>query len=49
MFNYVNQKVVGEVTYTAYRDSTNPKNVKVVLSTGEEVFPPNFKEYWSNL
>lgn len=49
MFAFVNEKTVNGVTYTAYRSTDNPKDVKVVLSTGEEVYPDNFKKYWEAL
>ena len=52
MYAFVNEKTINEVIYTAYRNTENPKDVKVVIQDGDnikEIKPVSLKEYWSNL
>ena len=49
MYAFVNEKTVNKITYTAYRNTDNPKDVKVLTSDGQELYPENFKAFWKGL
>ena len=49
MYAFCNEKTIENKTYTAFRDTENPEDVKIVIDGVEEIFPANFKEYWRNL
>lgn len=52
MRSRINEKTIDNVIYTAYRDSENPKKIKVVILNWEEEtveYPENFRLYRANL
>lgn len=46
MYNFVNQMVIDDKTYTAYRNSENPRQCKIVCGE-EEIAVERLKDVWS--